>query len=699
MPTNLTYGTAANDAIVPNAGPATIYGGSGNDEINGYQNDAGQYFFYPRQASLAAYGGPGNDLLFTDQGKDTLDGGPGRDTLFGGLGNDNYIIRDGQDFIFDEGGDDTSIVLGSFVKVPSDIERVIYEDGAQPLPYWINALIPDEGNGDAFAGLLGPSKTLLFAFPATLPSYNTDPKDALGYKGLNDSQKAQVRQALSTIAELIDLRFVETTNPNQRNTLTVQYNLQTDSAGYASYPGNGADDSDVFLSDVSVNRPLTNGSSGAQTLIHEIGHALGLKHPFEAPRLPLAEDSTEWTQMSYNDRTVDYLLFFRPLDIAALQFLYGPNPLARSGADRYVPSLTEPSFIWDGGGTDTLDLSGFSASAHAHLTPGYWSYMGQKASGITAAGQFTINFGTKIENIVGGSGGDQLYGNELANDMSGGSGNDTLVGGTGIDTARFAGPRSQYAVVVEGERIVVTGPTSSDGIDALYGIERLAFSDQVLQYGLVQGTSGADQWVTTSRDETFNGLGGLDTLQTSRKSDQVLLSWQGADRWSLEDGTAINLEDLATLGVGYDSLISVERVRTADGMIGLDLSGASGQGLRIYKAAFARLPDSQGLGYWIAQLDSGMSLTEVSARFIDSTEFKQLYGQTLNNESFLKAVYANVLDRAPDAAGLTWWLNAMRTDPTKTRAKVLADFSESPENVAATLDFVSNGIAFLPWSG
>jgi hypothetical protein len=63
------------------------------------------------------------------------------------------------------------------------------------------------------------------------------------------------------------------------------------------------------------------------------------------------------------------------------------------------------------------------------------------------------------------------------------------------------------------------------------------------------------------------------------------------------------------------------------------------------------------------------------------------------------AVYSNVLGRDPDDGGLTWWLDAMRTDPTKTRAKVLADFSESAENLAGTFDLVFNGIAYTPWGG
>ena len=696
---NPLYGTAQDDLLIPDDGPATVYGGSGNDEINGFKDDSGQYFYYERSASLLAYGGPGNDLLFSADGNDTLDGGLGRDTLLGGLGNDTYVIRDAFDFIYDEGGFDTAILYAHFIKVPSDIERVRYEDGALPLPYWLNALIPDDANGGAYASLLGPPRIVYFAFPQQLPSYDTDPENALGFKSFTEAQKAQVRQALSSLTELVNIRFVETTNPNQLNTLTFQYNRQSDSSGYATYPGDEPGNSDIFLADIGPNRPLTNGSFGAQTLIHELGHALGLKHPFESPSLPKAEDSTEWTQMSYEAREVDYLLHFRPLDIAALQFLYGPNPSSRAGADRYTASLSEPTFIWDGAGLDTLDLSGFSSAAHAHLTPGYWSYIGQKASTITSAGQFTIHFGTDIEQLIGGAGSDRLFGNQLNNSLTGGKGDDTLVGGVGMDSAQFSGQRAQYVIKIEGERITVSGPMSADGTDLLYGIERLQFTDQTLDYSALQGTALADLWTNTARDETFTGLGGFDMVRTSRTMNQISLKWQAHDRWLMTDGTAVNLEDLSHPGVGQDLLLSIERVQTADGMIGLDLQGSSGQGFRIYKAAFSRVPDAQGLGYWIAQLDSGMSLTEVSARFLDSTEFKQLYGTGLSNERFLMAVYSNILGRDPDDGGLTWWLDAMRTDPTKTRAKVLADFSESAENLAGTFDLVFNGIAYTPWGG
>ena len=136
--------------------------------------------------------------------------------------------------------------------------------------------------------------------------------------------------------------------------------------------------------------------------------------------------------------------------------------------------------------------------------------------------------------------------------------------------------------------------------------------------------------------------------------------------------------------------------------VSFDVSGTAGQAYRIYRAAFDRDPminDTAGLGYWIAQMDAGMSMTEVAARFIDSTEFRSLYGATPTNGEFLTKVYNNVLDRDPDSDGYAWWTDQLANNPEKTWQKVLADFSESAENQANVAGLIGNGITYDAWTG
>lgn len=160
-----------------------------------------------------------------------------------------------------------------------------------------------------------------------------------------------------------------------------------------------------------------------------------------------------------------------------------------------------------------------------------------------------------------------------------------------------------------------------------------------------------------------------------------------------------------------DVLFGIERVKFSDMTMQLESSGSikhvrfggtndiSDEAYRIYKAAFNRTPDPGGLGYWIAEMDKGMDLVQVAARFIDSPEFRAIYGQNPTNVEFLTKVYSNVLNRTPDSAGLEWWVNEMKTNPTKTWKKVLADFSESPENQVNVASLIANGIVYDPWVG
>lgn len=150
---------------------------------------------------------------------------------------------------------------------------------------------------------------------------------------------------------------------------------------------------------------------------------------------------------------------------------------------------------------------------------------------------------------------------------------------------------------------------------------------------------------------------------------------------------------------GSDQLYQVERLQFTDKMVALDFDGVGGKAYRIYKAAFDRTPDQGGLGYWIAQMDKGMDLISVAARFIDSPEFRTQYGTNPTNAQFITLLYDNVLGRTPDQAGLNWWVNEMAINPTKTQQKVLADFSEGTENQANVATLIGNGIVYDAFVG
>lgn len=110
----------------------------------------------------------------------------------------------------------------------------------------------------------------------------------------------------------------------------------------------------------------------------------------------------------------------------------------------------------------------------------------------------------------------------------------------------------------------------------------------------------------------------------------------------------------------------------------VDIESNYGKAYRLYRAAFGRTPDTGGLNYWLGILDNGTTLQRVADCFIDSDEFRSLYGSNPTNEAFAGAMYANVLHRTPDAGGLAWWIEQLVNGASKT--SVLLGFSESPEN-------------------
>jgi hypothetical protein len=160
------------------------------------------------------------------------------------------------------------------------------------------------------------------------------------------------------------------------------------------------------------------------------------------------------------------------------------------------------------------------------------------------------------------------------------------------------------------------------------------------------------------------------------------------------DGGKVSVLD--TIHGSTTLLANVERLQFADKMVALDIGGNAGESYRLYQAAFNRTPDKGGLGFWIDAMDHGQSLKEVAANFIDSAEFRQMYGANPNDSQYVDALYQNVLHRTPDAAGYDFWLHALQIAP---RAEVLVNFSESAENQTQVIGAIANGIEFTAWHG
>jgi hypothetical protein len=461
----------------------TLTGTSGDDVIYGYGGDDD---LYGGDGEDTLTGGTGDDKLYGGDGNDTLDGGTGYDILSGGADDDTYIINS-KTFLLIEakyGGNDTAIVNVDFVKIPSTVENVIYADGVQALPYWISALLA--GTAACYSSLLGDAKTFNFGFPDTIPDYvSDDPVDSNNWESFNADQRTFTRSAFVYIASLVDITFTETTTFDAPNTFSFANNTQTTSWGWGNYPWTTSTGNDVYIDkdydDGSAKTVLLNPKQGeqdgygAQLWMHEIGHAFGLKHPFDPPYLQGVEDTTKWTQMSYTDSSNEYYLIYSPLDIAALHYLYGPNPASKAGDNTYDYKSTEANFIWDGAGTDTIDASGSEEKVTVYLEPGYWGFKGEaKADTITSNGQITVNFGTKIENLIGSNFDDHLVGNELNNQLTGNAGNDILDGSTGIDTAIYSDSFRDFTLTKGTDSWAIT---TSDESDSLVNIERLQFTN------------------------------------------------------------------------------------------------------------------------------------------------------------------------------------------------------------------------------
>jgi serralysin len=447
----------------------------------------------------------------------------------------------------------------------------------------------------AWSATAGTGASVTYGFRSTA----SGDVNAPNFSQLTAAEQAAVRSSLALYSEVSGLTFTEINAGGYTNSATMlfsNYSASDASAAYAYYPGSVASTAlagDVFINTISTSTTsLPVGSYDYLTVVHEIGHAVGLSHPGDynaqvgvnityAANAQFTQDSTQYTVMSYFSEyetgalyvgDPDTLMLY---DIYELQQIYGANTATRAGNTVYgfnsnaggVYDFTTNTFpalcIWDGNGNDTLDLSGYSDNQTVSLIAGAFSSVGGLVSNVSIA------YGALIENAIGGSGADIITGNSADNVISGGAGADTLDGGAGIDTVTYA--TSTVGVSVNLTTGAASGGQAAGDIILNFENATGGSGNDTLTGGTIStvldGGAGNDVLSTGSGGGYLVGQGGNDTLTGGGAGYTSTVRYSGtrADYTFFGPSGNLTITDTIANRNGVDTLINIDLIEFSDG--------------------------------------------------------------------------------------------------------------------------------------
>jgi serralysin len=595
--------------------------------------------------------------------------------------------------------------------------------------------------------LLTPTKwagaTISYAFSSTSSVYGSNyglGETSKGFAALNAKQQAAAKDAFKAWSEVASVTFVQT------NAADAEIRLASSSApntAWAYTPSDGAHGGDVWIGSAGFNANPVLGNYAHMTILHEIGHALGLGHPHDAKLTGgkgaiieavadeilcpccagglhgqlasgqavttaastalQALDAMAYSVMSYNsfvgaDKSKGYSneangYAQSPMarDIAAIQHLYGANYQTQAGDTVYRWSEKT--------GEKFVNGVGQGAPGANRIFETVWDGGGRDTFDFSA---FKSNLSIDINpgawsNLNSGQtaslgAGKSAPGNVAVaylfegdarayiENVVGGAGNDTI-SGNATSNVLIGGAGNDTIKGIAGNNVLVGGNLTTEL--SLIGINA---KDLITLSLAAVAKDGDDTLLGGQNNDVLIPGSGKNVVNGGAGSDTLVLNFD-------LDAITITGDLTANFTITYDGgsvqATSIEFLALADGIYSLggpigslgDREYADDIAL-LYRAGLGRELDVGGLSYWLSAIESGNDMDKMALSLIDSAEFAQRFGnpEAMASTDFVDVLYENVLGRDAATGETQYWVERM--DAGTSQSHVLIAFAQSAENRA-----------------